>query len=350
VTAGEPDLPPGFEVVTVPGVEPPAEAASSTGRRRLADLWRMSAAVARHRLDLFFFPSVYTFFPLVRPVRSIVTVHDVIAEHHPHLVFAEPRLRRAWRLKVAVAIRQARVILTVSEHARAGIVEHFRLAPARVRVILEAADPVFRPSPAPPDAAAVLPQCGLPRGCRYLLYVGGLSPHKNLPVLLEAFRRVRAEPDLADLRLLLVGDHTGDVFLSAGEALRAIVRRDGMEDRVCFTGFVADATLRDLYGGASLVVLPSLEEGFGLPAVEAAGCGSPVVASDAGPIGELLGPGAWTFPPRDVEALTGALRALLRDPGRRRAMGEEGRRRAALLTWDRAAGQVRALFHEVAGG
>jgi len=178
--------------------------------------------------------------------------------------------------------------------------------------------------------------------------VGGLSPHKNLPVLIEAYRRRLVEGTCPGLRLLLVGDHSGDVFHSAYTDLRALVERDGLQDHVFFTGFVPDEALVHLYNRADILVLPSLEEGFGLPAMEAAACGTPVVASNVGPVGDLLGPAAWTFPPHDVDTLADGLRQLLADPTRRRAMAEEGQRRAADFTWERAAAQAHDLFRELA--
>lgn len=348
-TARDPSLPPSFKTVVVPTRHPPAEAASSSGRRDLMDLWRMGWAVARHPPDVFFFPSVYTFFPLLRPVRSIVAIHDVIAERHPKQVFARRRLQLFWKAKLAIAVRQAHLVLTVSDHARAGIIEQFGLPPGRVRVILEAPDAIFQRVSSPRDPADLLPASGLPRNGRYLLYVGGISPHKNLPSLVEAYRRLLADGEFLGLRLLLVGDYAGDVFYSGYEDLRALVARHGLEGSVCFTGFVPDEALVDLYNQAEVLVLPSLEEGFGLPAFEAAACGTPVVASTAGPAGSLLGPAAWTFPPSDVDALTDALRTLLRDPTRRQAMGAEGLRRAATFTWERAAEQAHAMFHELYG-
>jgi glycosyltransferase involved in cell wall biosynthesis len=346
-TAAAPDLPASFDKVVVPTRRPAAQAASASGRRDLLDLWRAGWMVARYPLDLFFFPSVYTFFPLLRPVRAVVAIHDVIAEHHPKLVFARRRFATFWRLKLAIALRQARLILTVSDHARDGIRNYFRVPDERVRVILEAPDPIFRPVASPRDPADLFPACSLHRGSRYLLYVGGLSPHKNLHVLVEAYRRLIAGGEFEGLHLLLVGDTSGDVFYSAYESLRAAVARHGLEDRVCFTGFVPDNVLVDLYNRADLLVLPSVEEGFGLPAFEAAACGTPVVVSEVGPAAALLGPAAWTFSPHDGESLTGGLRMLLRDPARRCAMGAEGLRRAATLTWERAAAQLHDLFHEV---
>lgn len=348
-TAAAAALPAALEPIVVRTRRPPAAAASAAGRRSVPDLWRMAWAVARHRLDVFFFPTVYTYFPLLRPVPSVVAIHDVIADRHPELAFARMRLALFWKAKVALALAQARLVLTVSEDARDAIVEHFGLDPGRVRVVLEAPDAIFRPLASPREPGELLPGLAVPPGARYLLYVGGLSPHKNLPVLIEAYRQLLAEPDLGDLRLLLVGDHAADGFYSAYEELRALVARQALDGRVCFTGYLPDETLVDLYNRADLLVLPSIEEGFGLPAVEAAACGTAVVASDAGPAGRLLGDGAWTFSPGDVAGLTEGLRRLLRDAARRRAMGAEGRRRVAQLSWERAAAEVHAILREVAG-
>jgi glycosyltransferase involved in cell wall biosynthesis len=347
-TARSSDLPARFEKVVVRTRRPPAEAASATGRRDVADLLRMAWAVARLRPDIFFFPSAYTFFPLLPPLRAVVTIHDVIADTHPELIFPRRRLAAYWRIKLRLAVLQARLVLTVSEHAHAGIVAHFRLPPERVRVVLEAPDPCFRPDAESCDPSELLPDSGLTRGCRYLLYVGGLSPHKNLDVLIEAYRRLAADREFDALRLLLVGDHSEDVFHSAYAELHALVIRHGLQQRVCFTGFLPDSVVAQLYNRAELVVLPSVDEGFGLPAVEAAACGTPVVVSETGPAGGLLGFGALTVRPGDVESLTDALRLLLKDPARRASMGQEGRRRVADLSWERAATETLAILREVA--
>ena len=342
-------LPAGFGTVVVPTRDAPGVAASAWSHRTVRDLLRMGRAVARARLDVFFFPSAYTFFPLLRRVPTIVAIHDVIPERHPRLVFASRHAELLWRVKLAIAVRQASLVLTVSDHARAGILKRFRIPADKVRVILEAPDAVFQPVAAPRDPADLLPACRLPRDGRYVMYVGGIGPHKNLPLLLEAYRRVSADPRFEAVRLLVVGDYAGDVFHSAYEAVRALVARDGLSDRVRFTGFVPDHLLVELYNRAEVVVLPSLEEGFGLPAFEAAACGTAVLVSDVGPAASLLGPAARSFPPHDVEALVDGLRDLLATPGLRQQMGAEGRRRTAELSWERAAGQLHDLLGEAAG-
>ena len=340
------DLPPGFQPVVVALNEAPGKAASAAGRRSVVDLLRMSRAVARYRLDAFFFPSVYTYFPLIRPVPAIVAIHDVIAERHPGMIFPNARAQFFWRAKLALAHRQARMILTVSEHAATGIREQFGIADKKLRVILESHDPVFRVLPEARDPSELLPGHALTPGLRYLVYVGGLSPHKNLGVLIEAFRRVA--PRFPTLRLLLVGDYSGDVFYSAYADLKRQVDQNNLSGQVCFAGFIDDATLIELLNRTELLVMPSLEEGFGLPAFEAAACGTPSVVSEVGPAPSLLKDAVIAFPPRDVDALVSALNAVLGDPARRERMAAAALARSREFSWQRSAAEFSALLTEVA--
>ena len=307
----------------------------------------MSRAAAHESLDILFFPSTFSYFPVLPWTKVILALHDATAELYPNMLFARRRFAIFHTLKRFVAIRQADMIVTGSEYARNRLVRHLHVAPEQIRVIDDAPAPIFRPLPWARDPADLLTTCSLPRGGRYLLYVGAIGVQKNLRVLLEAFRRLCSQPRFETLRLILVGDHSAGIYRSAYEELQALAARDGLVDRVCFPGFVPDDLLVELYNRADLVALPSLEEGFGLPAFEAAACGTAAVVSENGPAGLLLGRGVWTFPPFDVSALTIAIQTLLDDPVRRRAMGEEARRRAAAFTWDRAAAELQALFHEL---
>ena len=143
-----------------------------------------------------------------------------------------------------------------------------------------------------PESDAVLRRHGLRPGERYLLYVGGLSPHKNLPRLVEAFARSAGD----DVRLVLTGD-VHDVFHTCVPEIRAAIERHGLGDRVILTGFVPDEDLVFLYGRAYALVQPSLLEGFGLPAVEAMACGTPVISSRAGSLPEVDRRGRRLFRP-----------------------------------------------------
>jgi glycosyltransferase involved in cell wall biosynthesis len=334
------------EVIRVASGVPTTKAASADGRRALGDMWALSRAIGAEKLDLFFFPSVYSYVPLLSRLPKIVTVHDVIPELFPEMVFPTLRSKLNWRAKMKMACAQARIILTVSEYSRRCLAEHLGLAPSRLRVVNEASDPVFRRLERP-DGSALLARLGLPPGARFVTYVGGFSPHKNLKLLVDAFCELRAHSGLADVFLLLVGDHETDVFHSCYRQIEEQVRQSGLQNRVLFPGYIGDDDLVVLLNLAEALVLPSFCEGFGLPAVEAAACGIPVVVTAESPLKELLGGGAISVTPNDRAGLLNALTVILSNPARRKAMGETALAAASQLSWEKSARQLLDVFDEV---
>jgi len=302
----------------------------------------MGRAVSRARLDLMYFPATYTFYPVWNVPRLVVTMHDTLPLEHPELVFPTRRGRAAWLLKESVAVRLADRIVTVSETSKQFLKRRFRLADDRLRVVGEAPDPIFRPTAGDPRADAVLTRNGVSTSGRFLLYVGGLSPHKNLPRLIEGF--ARSAP--ADVSLALVGD-LDDVFHTHVPEIRRAIADRGLGDRVVLTGFVPDEDLVYLYGRAYALAFPSLLEGFGLPAVEAMACGTPVVASRAGSLPEVVGDAGLFFDPLDVDAIGRTLGELLDDPPRRDRLAEAALRRSSRFDWDRSAVELLACFDEL---
>jgi glycosyltransferase involved in cell wall biosynthesis len=335
------DLPGGFDRVVVEVGEAPSRAASSTGRRSLPDLLAMGRASARARLDLMFFPASYSFFPVWGVGRVVVTMHDTLALARPELVFPTWQGRVAWALKEHVAARRADRILTVSETARRDLLAWFKLPGDRVRVVTEGPDEVFGPRARGAGSDAALGRYGIDPATRYVLYVGGLSPHKNLPRLIEGFGRSGLGRD--GLRLVLVGD-TSDVFHTHVPELRAAVGASGLGDRVLFTGFVPDDDLVHLYNRAEVLAQPSLMEGFGLPPVEAMACGTPVVASTAGSLPEVVGEAGLFFDPTDVAAIAATLRRVVDEPGLRGGLAAKALSRARLFTWDASARAMLECF------
>jgi glycosyltransferase involved in cell wall biosynthesis len=342
-SAGEVEVPGPFDRVVVDVGEAPSRAASARGRRRWRDLLAMGRAVARRRVDLMYFPATYSFFPVWNVGKVVVTMHDTLPLSHPELVFPRLSGRIAWRLKEAVAVRRADRIVTVSQASRRDLEGWLGGPDGRIRVITEGPDPIFRPlANAREQGDPVLRRYGLRPGERFLLYVGGLSPHKNLPRLIAAF--ARSAP--SDVRLVLAGD-LQDVFHTHIPAIRAAIDHQGLAGRVILTGFVPDEDLVGLYNGAYALVQPSLLEGFGLPAVEAMACGTPVLASRAGSLPEVVGEAGVFFEPTDVAAMADAIGALLADPGRRDELARLALRRSALFTWDAAARALLDCFAEL---
>jgi glycosyltransferase involved in cell wall biosynthesis len=335
------------EVVSVAVRESPTTAASASSRRRLADLWRMTRAVAKHKPDVFFSPSVYSYFPLPVGQRAVVAIHDAIAERYPLLTLPSWRARLFWKLKVGLAVRQAALILTVSEFSKRDISERLQVPIARIRVAGEAPAAAYRPS----DAAEIeeaASRLQLPPGARWFLYVGGFNPHKRVTSIVEAHARlVREDGDSAPY-LLLVGDPDADAFLKDVGRIREMIAELGTGHRVLWTGFVPDEELRHLHSGALALVLPSEVEGFGLPAVEAAACGTPVVATTESPLPEILKGGGIFVPPGDDQTLLGALRLFTKDEALRREMGRRALERAGELSWDAGASAALSAIYEVA--
>jgi glycosyltransferase involved in cell wall biosynthesis len=323
------------------------DAASATGYRSPWDMLRLGAAVARERPDVFFSPSVYTWFPLRPGQRAVVTIHDAIAERFPELTLPSRRARFFWGAKVRLALAQSRLVLTVSEYAARELQSVHGLAPDRIRVALEAPAAAYRPA-AKEEVDAARSAAGLPPEVAWFTYVGGFSPHKRLDVILRAHAALAASHPAAPPRLVLVGRRQGDAFLSSGASLEALVASLGTEPLVHWTGFLPDEALRALHTGAVAALLPSESEGFGLPAVEAAACGTPVIATRESPLPELLEGGGIFVAPGDVEGLAAAMGQLLDDPTQQATLGRMARVRAAALSWERGARAAVAALEEAA--
>jgi glycosyltransferase involved in cell wall biosynthesis len=338
-------VPGSLERVTVDVGEAPSRAASASGRRRVRDMLAMGRAVARARLDLIYFPASYSFFPVWNVPRVIVTIHDTLPLVHPELVFPTWQGRVSWTLKEHAAVRWADGIVTVSEAARRDLIAWHRLPAGRVRVVSEAPDSQFQPLPPGPESDAVLVRYGIAPGQRYLLYLGGLSPHKNLLRLIEAFARTVETGVDGDMKLVLAGD-LGDNFHTHVPELRTAVARWRLDNRVLFPGFIPDEDLVHVYNRAYALAQPSLLEGFGLPPVEAMACGVPVLYSRAGSLPEVVGDAGLDFDPTDVAAMAGALGRLLADPALRDGLGRRALQRARRFSWTATARGLLDCFDE----
>jgi glycosyltransferase involved in cell wall biosynthesis len=210
----------------------------------------------------------------------------------------------------------------------------------------EASDPVFRvlEDPSPTLRLASL---GLDGAERLVVYVGGFGPHKNLEALLGAFAPLAHQSACSDVRLVLVGEYRHEVFHSESAALQRRLEALGLAGRVVFTGYLPDDDLVVLLNRSAVLVLPSLMEGFGLPAVEAAACGCPVIATRASPLPDLLGEAAIYIDPGEPGELASALQRVLDSAELRRQMRTAGLAAVRRLTWEAAAEQMIALLGQV---
>ena len=330
-------LRPNVEIVRVGTSATVTDSAVAEGSRRIGDLLAFRRAVSSHPLDIFWFPAVYSWYPISSRIPSVVTFHDAIAEHFTKLVLPSLRGRLFWNLKVWLAKRSARHIATVSEAAREEIVRYLAIPPRKISVILEAADGRFQPVERMERKAAVRTSLGLPLGRRLILYVGGLAPHKNLAGLISGYAKAIQDGALGDVDLVLAGDPKGDGFHSNVEELHSLIEELGVSGRVHFPGFVPDDALPALYSDATVVAMPAFSEGFGLPAAEAIACGTPVIATAGGAVAEVVGRADLFFDPNDVQDIAGVISKVCGDPSVLAGLRSECRPRAAELSWSRSA-------------
>lgn len=344
------DIPANAETVIVGTSEAATQAAAADGRRSIKDLWAMRRAVQKHGqdLDVFYFPSVYTYFPIKTNAKVIVTIHDTTAEKYPKLIFPNWNSRMFWKIKVHLAVRRADMIATVSEASKREIVQEFGVSPEMVRVVSDAVGPQFKPVEDASSTQDMLAPYGVNSSERYVLYVGGISPHKNLETLIDAHSALIREPGMDDVKLILVGDYQDDVFYSCYASLKTRIDALGSSKNVAFTGFISDEALTHFYTAASAVVMPSFDEGFGLPALEAMACGTPVVASQAGALPEVLGDAGMLFDPASPDELKTHLHSLLGDAKLLERMNAGALDRAKTFSWDNSMRAAIDAFHDVA--
>ena len=339
-------LPPEAEVRLVRSSTPTVLAASSDGHRSIRDMWDMSRALSGSSLDLLLFPTVYSYVPVFSRAKKMVMIHDVIAETYPELTLPSRVARLFWKAKVSLGRWQADVLVTVSDYSRQGILKQFKIDPERVFVVGEAGDPIFRALDQP-RLTPRLASLGITGSGRTVVYVGGFSPHKNLETLVAVFATLTSQSDFSDASLVMVGEYQREVFHSYFGAIRKQVETLGITNRVIFTGYLQDDELVVLLNLSTVLVLPSLMEGFGLPAIEAAACGCPVIATTASPLPSLLGDGGLYIDPTKPVDLRIALTHVLASENFRRRMREAGLFAASQLTWNGAARQMLSLIQKV---
>ena len=269
---------------------------------------------------------------------GVVTIHDLAIYDHPEWFPAGQWF--ATRVVVPQSIRRARVIICPSTSTRQALVRHFQIDPRRCQVIPHGVETEFSLPASTAVRAELTARYALPD--RYLLQVGTVQPRKNYVSSLRALARIPAKQRIP---LLVVGGF-GWKYDDVVDAVREL----DLDQWVRFVGYAGMAELPGLYQMAEAVLFPSLDEGFGLPVLEAFAAGTPVVASNAGAIPEVAGDAALLGAPGDDEVLAGNLLRLLTDGPLRERQVAAGRARAALYTWSASATAHRAVYESVVSG
>ena len=302
------------------------------------DLWWHQvgavSAARRRGCHLLHFPG--SMGPLTTRFPIVVTIHDVMPIRFPELF--RPWFRTYARVVMPRLARVARAVITVSQAAKAEMVECLGVAPERVVVIPHGVDRRFTPlQPDDSAADAIGRRYGLPPA--YVLAVGSVEPRKNLPRLLEAVRLLRDRAETRDVALV----HAGPEGFRPEEVGRTVQRLD-LDGAARFLGYVPTEDLRVLYGRARALVYPSLWEGFGLPVLEAMACACPVVTSDVSSLPEVAGGAAQLVDPQSSEAIAAAIARVWSDGSLRADLARRGLAHAAGFTWEAAARATVAVY------
>jgi len=255
--------------------------------------------------------------------NQALTIQDLSALEHPEWFRAS---FAAWyRLFLPILARRVRIVFTPSEYVRQKVTARFDGVNA-LAIPSGVNTEVFHPS-------ASRSMRDLPK--RYILFVGSLEPRKNLPALIHAWNQITREfPDVA---LVLAGE--------AGNVFRAVKLPQGKAN-LFFTGHV-DAELPALYANAELFVLPSLDEGFGLPVLEAMACGAPVIVSNGGALPEVAGGAGLIFDLSQPDTLAQSMQECLTNKNLRTALINKGLARVKQFSWQRTAELIWKNLNEV---
>jgi glycosyltransferase involved in cell wall biosynthesis len=281
-------------------------------------------------LDLVHSPS-----PLLVPCRRgkrVVTIHDLFFLKHPEMV--EGETRRDFVTLVRDHVRRADGVLCVSEYTAAEARRLLDVPEEKIAVTPHGVDPVYREAPPERQVEEALRRLRLPRGG--ILYVGSAEKRKNLVTLVMAYMTLARRRHLPPLVL----GGPGSEWAQAGSRVGP---------QIVATGYLTQRDVRSLMAASRLLVLPSLEEGFGLPVVEAMAAGLPVVCSSGSALAEVAGDAALLVDPHDINGLAHALERLLDDGALARDMRRRGLERSQRFDWGESARRTLAFYRKVLG-
>lgn len=275
--------------------------------------------------------------PVFFPKPYVVTIHDATRFFFPGQTRQYLLQQVAYEYVFKRAVERSRAVIAVSDATRQELAGLPLRLPASVRVIKEGVDEQFLKPVSQQNRQKVRLMLGT--NAPYLLFVGVWMSHKNLVRLLEAFSIVQKERP--ELKLVITGRPKPGFrrLLSAAQAW-------GIKDSIILPGFVSSLLLPALYAEAECFVFPSLYEGFGLPVLEAAACGTPVVTSNATSLPEIMKEAAEYVNPEYVPGIARAVEGVLSDDERRAALSAAGKRRAEEFSWRWAAEEHAAVYRE----
>ena len=287
------------------------------------------------RLNLFHSPD-FVLPPLAGNIPSLLTVHDLSFLHYPHTF--TPALVNYLNSVVPWSVDRATHVLADSIATQEDLINLWQVPAEKITVLYSGVNGRFSPvkDPAAIDHLRIKYKLG---DNPWILAVGTVQPRKNYQLLIQAFAKIA---DRFPHNLVITGGK-GWLF----EDILDEVQAQGLDGRVIFTGFVDDEDLPAMYSGATVLAFPSLYEGFGLPILEAMGCGTPVINSDASCLPEVTGDATVQLPPEGIDSWADGLAHILADDALRDELISKGHEQIKTFTWQRSAGQLLSIYNKL---
>ncbi len=305
----------------------------------LGDPWEfflLPNALKKGAVNLFHGPA-FLAPPFHKSFKSVATIHDLVAFHHPHTI--PTKYAFYMRFLINLMIRKADGIITVSEFIRDEIIKQFGVDGGRIFTVPNAVSELFKPVEETDRIEALKKRFGIRD--RYFLHVGNIEPRKNLINLFQACDLVWEK--LGKHYQLVVVGKRGWLYGEIFETLK----KAKFSDDVVFTGYVQNEDIPALYSGADFFVFPSLYEGFGLPILEAMRCGVPVIASHVASLPEVAGEAALYVDPSNPKDIAEKMVSLAYDDAMKERLREKGFVQASRFSWERTARKTLEVYEAV---
>jgi glycosyltransferase involved in cell wall biosynthesis len=268
---------------------------------------------------------------------SVVTILDLTFLRMPQAFNLGNRMYLGWAVRYAA--RNADRIITISEATRRDVIRLLRVPPQRVKRVYCGVDERFKPMRDGRAIAAFREKRRLPDN--FILYLGTLEPRKNVARLVQAYATLRRRETTSYPLVLAGGRGWGEA------AIFAEIERSGYADDIRYVGYVPEEDMTLWYNAATLFVYPSEYEGFGLPPLEALACGTPVVASNASSLPEVMGDAGILVDPKDPDAIADGIQRVLEDETLRNQLANRAPSRASAFTWQQMATETLAIYRDV---
>jgi glycosyltransferase involved in cell wall biosynthesis len=279
------------------------------------------------KADIFISPDAFC--SLKTKVKTLLVIHDLNFEHYPeHLPWLIQKYYRYYTPRFA---RKATRIATVSEFSKHDIVKQYKIDPEKIDVVYNGANSLFRPLS---DLEKEKTKEIFTNGKNYFLFIGAISPRKNLKNLLKGFELYR-QNNITDTKLLVVGEKMWD-----GGGLDAVFSKMKFKDEVSFTGRLKPEELAEVIGSALALTYTSFFEGFGIPIIEAFNAGTPVITSNTTSMPEIAGDAALLADPFKPESIANAMKDITFNVRLRNKLVEKGNVRKLDFSWEKTANNL----------